>query len=51
MTFCLRKLPPPIVRTRGGLIDGAYEGGKTRVSAQATFLLNTVPLEVKLVLH
>ena len=35
----------------GAAPDGVYEGGKTRVSAQATFLLCTVPLEVKLGLH
>ena len=32
-------------------MDGVFEGGKTTVSAQATFILNTAPLEVKLVLH
>ena len=43
MTLCLRKLPRSIVRTQEGLIDGVFEGGKTRVSAQATFIFNTPP--------
>jgi len=43
--------PHQSLEHRPGLIDGVFEGGKTRVSAQATFILNTAPLEVKLVLH